>query len=209
MGIAKTNGQLRLLQDVIRQERIVLSGLRMAELGNQYFRDDVLGTEVSAKLVFEAMGVCHSSIDINGADGAEPFDLSEELPERWGNQFDVVTNFGTSEHVERSQYICWRNIHHICRLGGYMIHSLPEIGSWPRHGKWHYDLTRMIALATAWDVDNYEQLWRLCVAERHESVHDDGRLQHSLLFAFQKKSPAFVSEAFFQDIMFPPGEPHY
>lgn len=207
MGIAKTNGQLQLLQDVIRQERLVLSGLRMAELGNQYFRDDVLGTEVSAKLVFEAMGVDHTSFDLNGKDGAITGDLSKPFEGGLHSQFDLVTNFGTSEHVEDSQYWCWGNIHSLCEYDGYMIHAIPEIGSWPRHGKWHYDMDRVLRLANACE-------YEVIAEARHEHTHDDGRPQHSLLLCFQKKrkcfpGPPFPGKTEFDVIMFPANKPHY
>lgn len=203
MGISKVHGGLQLLQDVIRQERLVLSGLRMAELGNQYFRDDVLGTEVSAKLVFEAMGVEHTSFDLNGEDGAKSWDLSMIwLYPSVHNLFDVVTNFGTSEHVTKSQHACWQNIDYLCKPGGLMIHSIPEVGSWPRHGRWHYTLERVVRLASACE-------YRPCLLSRHEHIHEDGRLQHSLTLCFRKTKEDFVDEDVFRRIMFPKGELHY
>lgn len=204
MGISRVHGGLQLLQDVIRQERIVLSGLRMAELGNQYFRDDVLGCEVSAKLVFGAMGVDHISFDSNGKDGTIDLDLSKPLIDDYHERFDIVTNFGTSEHVENSQYWCWRNINDLCRPGGHMIHAIPEIGSWPRHGRWHYDVGRVVKLAAF-------LTYRMCLVGHHEHTHSDGRPQNSLLLCFRKSETMgsmFATEDYFQSTMFPPGQPH-
>jgi hypothetical protein len=203
MGISRLHGQAQLLQDVIRQERIVLSGLRMAELGNQYFREDVLGCEVSAKKVFEAMGVEHVSFDLNGQDGAFTIDLSRYLPVF--TPYDIVTNFGTSEHVKDSQYQCWDNIHNLCKAGGWMLHAIPEIGSWPEHGKWHYDLERLARLAAICT-------YHISLANHAEYTHPDGRKQNSLLLCFRKPTSCkslFPSELEFTALMFPPGKPHF
>lgn len=200
MGISRVHGGLQLLQDVIRQERIVLSGLRMAELGNQYFREDVLGCEVSAKLVFGAMGVDHVSFDLNGRDGAVALDLGKPLDPQHVCRGQVVTNFGTSEHIEDSQYWCWRSIHELCTGDGLMLHAIPEVGSWPRHGKWHYTSARVSLFAEA---AGYDSL----ILRGHPYTHPDGRKQHSILCCFRKGVGLFPEPAIFQKIMFPPGQP--
>ena len=201
MGLAYLHGQLQLLQDACRREQIVFSGLCIAELGNQFFRESVLGAEVSAKKVFEALGAAHTGFDINGRDGAVAVDLSRPLtPDCRG--FGLVTNFGTSEHVEQSQYWCWRNIHNLCVSTGWMLHTIPEVGSWPRHGKWHYALPRLLTLAVACQYD-------VVIARRHEYTHHDGRVQNSVLLCFRKQYGTFPDEVTFQRIMFPEGEEWY
>lgn len=203
MGLAYLHGQLQLLQDTIRQERIVLSGLRIAELGNQFFRESVLGAEVPAKKVFEALGATHTSFDINGKNGAVALDLSRPLPgDQQRGAYDLVTNFGTSEHVADSQYQCWRNIHDLCAPGGLMLHAIPEVGSWPRHGMWHYTLPRVLAVAAA-------ARYKLRITHVHEYTHTDGRKQNSLQLCFQKDGDQFPDEPTFQSIMFPEGEEWY
>ncbi|HUU46037.1 MAG TPA: hypothetical protein VM118_09905 [Acidobacteriota bacterium] len=202
MGIGELHGQLDLFNEICRQERIVLSGLRMAELGNQRIRAAILGEEFPAKRLFKALGVTHTSIDLNGQDGALPLDLSQPIPTHYHGCFDLVTDFGTAEHVETSQYRCWRNVHEMCRPGGWMLHTLPEIGSWPRHGRWHYALGRLLKLA--W-VCGYG----IAAARRHEYTHHDGRLQNSLLVCFIRNLASFIDEAAFQTIMFPDGQPSY
>src|ERR1041384_5416258 len=74
----------------------------MLELGNK-----VTGAGLVYKSVFEAMGIRHVSVDWNGKDGALPLDLRQPLNL---GRFDMVTNFGTSEHVEDNQKAVWRNI---------------------------------------------------------------------------------------------------
>lgn len=93
----------------------------MIELGNKR-------TNVVWKHVFEAQGISHTSIDINGKDGALPLDLCSEidLPPA-----DVVTNFGTSEHVA-NQDVCFHNIDKLSKK--WMVHVVPYVGNWIGHG---------------------------------------------------------------------------
>jgi SAM-dependent methyltransferase len=53
----------------------------------------------------------------------------------WTRPFDIVTNFGFSEHVT-DQEAFWRNHHDLCRPGGIMsgVTPAPEFGHWPHHG---------------------------------------------------------------------------
>lgn len=115
------------------------SGCRMMELGDQQmmtFHDIPEGS--AAKSWFERMGVQHTSVDINGDLGAIKLDLSVpiERPE-WLLAFDIVTDYGTSEHVGKSLtalYNCRANVHRWCRAGGLMLFSNPKTGHWPDHG---------------------------------------------------------------------------
>jgi len=96
----------------------------MIELGNKKNEN---GTY---KDHFESMGIKHLSIDWNGKDGALPLNLNTRL---WSLLFpaDVVTNFGTSEHVE-NQEIVFENIHHLSKK--WMVHTVPFEGNWVGHG---------------------------------------------------------------------------
>jgi hypothetical protein len=105
-------------------------GLRVLELGDQLLWPE--GTP--AKEWFVSQGARHVSIDLNGRHGAVPLDLSMPIVDPEG--FDVVTDFGTSEHVA-DLYQCWLNIHNLCKVGGLIIHAIPKVGSWPDHG-FHY-----------------------------------------------------------------------
>lgn len=105
-------------------------GKRMVELGDQkiwgqlHVKDD--GSRVWAKDWFEARGCHHYSIDIHGKNGSHALDLSEPLEDTfWHENFDIVTNFGTSEHVT-NQIACWENIHNLGRAGSVYIHVVPE-----------------------------------------------------------------------------------
>ncbi len=108
-------------------------GLKMCELGNQLMR---FGKHSTAKEYFKSRGVNHTSIDLNGKDGALKYDLSKPINE-WENYFDIITNFGTVEHVS-NQEACFDNIHNFCRVGGAMIHALPLKGYYKNHSDYHY-----------------------------------------------------------------------
>lgn len=208
MGLCYTHGQLQLWQDVCRDERIVLSGLKMAELGNQLVRGEILQRphrdDIAAKLIFEAMGVIHTSFDVNGKNGALKMDLSQPITEQHRNAYDMVTNFGTSEHVERSQYWVWRNIHDMCRAGGWMLHGIPEVGSWPNHGKWHYTMPRVLNLASACGYDT-----RISRRFEYKEAPPLSRLKHCLMLCFRKGGGTFPQPDVFKDLMFPEGESWY
>jgi len=105
-------------------------GLNWGELGNQ----DYNGTP--AKKIYIGLGVIHTSIDLNGQHGALILDLSQPITRKFN--FDVLTNYGTTEHVAE-QYECFRNIHNMVKEGGVMIHGVPKNGSWPGHGRYYFE----------------------------------------------------------------------
>jgi 2-polyprenyl-3-methyl-5-hydroxy-6-metoxy-1,4-benzoquinol methylase len=115
-----------------------LEALEMCELGNQEINVDGIDYK-TAKQYFESLGIRHISIDLNGLDGALIFDLSKPIhSEALLGRFDVVTNFGTSEHVE-NQYHCFQNIHNFTKKGGLCVHAIPKIGHWKDHCEYYYD----------------------------------------------------------------------
>lgn len=96
-----------------------------AKLGGKYKRH------------FESIGFRHVSIDLNGSGGALALDLTEPLAVvEIGGPFDVVTNFGTTEHVEQ-QEPCWRNVHNLLKVGGLLVSATPAPGHWAGHGRWY------------------------------------------------------------------------
>jgi hypothetical protein len=98
----------------------------MLELGNKK-----TGTGIVYKQVFESMGIRHVSVDWNEEDGALKLDLAAPLDL---GRFDMVTNFGTSEHVDRQEPV-WRNMVEACER--VLISSTPLPGDWPRHGMFY------------------------------------------------------------------------
>lgn len=96
-------------------------------------------------------------LDIFPGTGVEVFDLNfQQLPEARRGTFDVVLNFGTTEHVF-NQYNCFKVIHDAARIGGYMFHQLPCSG-YMDHGYWVYSPRVFADLAEA---NGYElcEMW--------------------------------------------------
>lgn len=121
-----------------------LSEISMLELGNQTFQDikliKNLNLPLTAKEYWQSKGVKHTSVDLNGLDGALELDLSKALPEKYYNAFDIVTNCGTSEHV-KNQFECWKNIHKCLKVKGYLLSANPEINKYnDKHCDWFYDI---------------------------------------------------------------------
>ena len=105
-------------------------GREMCELGDQTLQlkgreKDPDRERTLAKVYFDRLGFNHTSIDIKGKRGSIPLDLSKPITDkRYLNRFDILTNFGTSEHVS-NQFECWRNIHNLVKSGGVFIHMVP------------------------------------------------------------------------------------
>lgn len=120
---------------------------RMVELGNQtIIRKNKLGKDYhfnTSKSMYAASLLEHVSLDLNAKDGAVKVNLSDKL-EEWNNhnfynRFDIVTNFGTSEHCSNQNNVFY-NIDCLCKIGGIMIHSVPLDGYWPNHCRFRYKL---------------------------------------------------------------------
>jgi len=115
----------------------------------------------------------YKCIDLNGENGALPLDLSipHALP-----KFDMVTDFGTSEHVAvftpeeeslavdmkndtwknspvhltgmEALYNCWTTKYNAARI--LIVSANPATGHWPKHGHFYYttDFYRVLASLT-------------------------------------------------------------
>lgn len=106
----------------------------------------------TSKDFYEYLGVKkYTSIDFNSEQDSLMFDLNRNLHAdyNYDEVFDLVTNFGTSEHCF-NQFEVFRNIHQLCDRGGYMLHTLPAQG-WGRHCLFRYDINFYEDLAAAND----------------------------------------------------------
>lgn len=158
--------------------------LRICEFGNQRIRNNCVPFRTGKKY-FESLGAEHTSIDLNGKDGALKYDLSGPVPVM--GPFDMVTNYGTIEHVAKSQYWPFRNMHDLTREEGVMVHAMPMVGNWKGHGDYHYSKDVIESLAK---YNNYEICF-LKVLKRPE--------ERNVLIAILKKrtDEAFISELVF------------
>lgn len=82
---------------------------------------------------------------------AEKVDLNLDLMRT--DSWDIVTNFGTSEHMF-NQFAFMKNCHDLTRQGGFSLHVLP-VSSGMDHGFYNYHPTFFRSLAKA---NNYEIL---------------------------------------------------
>lgn len=130
MGI--THFSVSLLDEVISSNKIKT----VCELGAQNLYIQV-GAPY-ANEYYERKGVEYFCIDVSKENGAMDYDLSKPLPIK--KEFDLVTDFGTGEHVGRTKddlYQVLKNIHNLCKFQGIMIRENPKTGNWPGHG-FHY-----------------------------------------------------------------------
>ena len=157
MSISDGNiGLMRIALNAIQKENPSWKDLKMGELGNQKILTGKNGKEVNrgpAKKIFSQKGVLHTSFDLNGKDGAISLDLCKPVPEKWHGYFDMITNYGTTEHCEK-QWQVWKNIHDMVRVGGAIVSSIPHIGYWKGHCPYHYasDFPNILAEANGYEV---------------------------------------------------------
>jgi hypothetical protein len=153
MGINKEG--IKLLHLVF--DKVDLNNVRMFEFGDQVaYGNGVF--EGPAKYYLESLGIDHTSLDLCGLNESLKRDITESIEDL--GQFDVVTNFGSSEHVEpfKKQYDTFKNLHNLCKNGGYIIHQIPPIGHWLEHGPIHYsdNFFKKLSWKNSYDVIYYE-----------------------------------------------------
>lgn len=96
---------------------------------------------------FEGLGLSVLTIDITGCQGAKIADLREPLI--YDPLFDIVTDFGTTEHCDGNYYQVCKNIHDGCKVGGVIIRENPKTCNWIGHGCNYLDLEFYQLLAEA------------------------------------------------------------
>jgi hypothetical protein len=90
-----------------------------------------------ARLFWEWLGFRYVSIDVDGAVSIE-LDLNfDKVSWAYRGCFDLVTNYGTTEHVA-NQLNAFQVIHDLARVGGVMVHHLPLQGMMD-HGLVNYN----------------------------------------------------------------------
>lgn len=167
MGIKPITGNHEILLEAVRLLNTPIHLLRVAEFGNQrvYYPEFALGRLTPLKGIFMLLGAEHESFDINGKDGANGVDLGKplEMP-GWRGYFDLVTNFGTTEHVADGQKHAFANVHYLCRAGGIMCHVVPHANDCVHNCTWHYTMRWFSELAK---FNGYEVV-RLDTADLHK-----------------------------------------
>lgn len=129
----------------VTKEGIDIKKSNIVEMGEQRMHNDLrvfLGTgHWRFSHYMRSQGGKLLTIDIKGKINgglAESIDLNKEIPDEYINKFDLLTNFGTSEHVS-DQYMVWKNMMSLVKVGGFLYHDLPFSGTWRNHGYVSYD----------------------------------------------------------------------
>jgi hypothetical protein len=80
----------------------------------------------------------YAAVDIDGSPESIPLDLNyDNAPSRLKGKYQLVTNFGSTEHVA-NQLQAFKVIHDLTALGGVMIHHVPAQGMF-NHGLVNYN----------------------------------------------------------------------
>lgn len=117
-----------------------LKNLNLLELGDQEIHDNSIGffgQKLRSSNIFKPLS--YTVYDLNKQDGVINFDLSIRHDKY--EKFDIITNFGTTEHVEleEGQYNCWYNIHNLLNVNGTIISIVPcDNGFWEKHCRYYY-----------------------------------------------------------------------
>jgi hypothetical protein len=162
----------------LKRAGLIGVGARMVELGSQNisqttghdllsflseFRDepnagdlpelDSIAAGGTMARLMKLCGVTYLALDIFEAENTLLFDLNtDSVPEHLRGQFDLVTNFGTSEHVI-DQYNVFSVVHGFAKPQGLIYHDVP-MGGYFYHGYFSYTplFFNHLALANGYEV---------------------------------------------------------
>lgn len=169
----------------VTKNGIDLKKSNIVELGDQMMHPDLQVFLDSKNAYFsrhmKSQGDKILTIDIKGkirGSLAEKIDLNQKIPDEYVNKFDLLTNFGTSEHVS-DQYMVWKNMMSLVKVGGFLYHDIPFRGTWKNHGYVSYDYNMFTTLEKF-------GLKTLSIIEDHKK-HARGKKEHILLWVIQKK----------------------
>jgi SAM-dependent methyltransferase len=112
------------------------SKIRRLAAGSYYGPNGGINESFVGELL-EMAGLYYAAFDIAVGYKTVVFDLnSQRLPFRSHGAFDVVMNFGTTEHIG-NHLTAFEAIHDALKVGGHMIHELPSSG-YVDHGYFTY-----------------------------------------------------------------------
>ena len=105
--------------------------LFLKNIGKEIKEEEIpaLSTLPSTKIIYDWLGVGdYECIDADGKFNAHVFDLNKNLETyNYKKKFDLVTNFGMSEHIF-NQPACFKTLHNLTKVGGHMFHRVPFQG---------------------------------------------------------------------------------
>jgi len=143
-----------------------------------------------------ACGFDYRSIDLINGYNTILLDLNiHSAPEELRGRFDLVTNFGTTEHLI-NQLLAMKTIHDTTKLGGLIYHDLPMSG-YLKHGYFLYTPVFFSDLAAANDYRIVQQCYsrtQISVATpkfmRENGYPDPDFTDFGIEFILQKTSDA-------------------
>jgi hypothetical protein len=92
-----------------------------------------------SKQFYQWLGFEYACVDIDDTPGSIPLDLNfDSVPREQMGRYDLVTNFGTTEHVA-NQLNAMKIIHDLTAVDGVMIHNVPLQG-FMNHGFVNYNM---------------------------------------------------------------------
>jgi len=171
------------------------NGIKVCELGDQRMKWNEY--KLGKKWVLAQGAREHISIDMNGRNGALRMDLSKRI-NKWHNYFDMVTNYGTAEHVNNGIYICFLNIHNFVKKHGVMVHAGPPAGCCPWHSPYHYEPWFFSKLA---EIAGYRHVMsevRVVAGRTKDQPEKDRSLVCSVLI--KEEDTPFISKKDFKNI---------
>jgi hypothetical protein len=137
-----------------------------------------------------------TAIDFHGTPAALKLDLNQ--PVALGEQFDLLINGGTAEHVF-NVFQFFRTCHEVTRPGGLMVHSAPFLG-WLEHGFYNFNPTFFwdLALANAYAVEvlAYTEITPMQLVPLRSREHllemarSDSLGRNAMLYAVLRKAAA-------------------
>jgi hypothetical protein len=194
-------------ENVVLRKFGALSMLRVCEFGDQCFVDmeDQRLNGSACKDYYHNAGVeLYLAFDLSGRNGSFKIDLCKNHD--FTPQFDIVTNYGTIEHVT-NQYHAFKNLHDLSVTGGIMLHAFPVIGHWPNHGRYYYNLPFAYELAKLARYHVIDIGQSPCYGQKSGGDRANCDL---ILAALQKHDDAFISPDVFQTLpLFDSGELTY
>lgn len=143
MGIL--GGPLEYLRQTIAR---LPQGFSVCELGDQWITH---GEHRLARSFYEELGCGrYESVDGNGR-GTITADLNRPLVP-WPGEFDLVTDFGTGEHIFDQRQV-FKTLHDLTKVGGFIVFDRPTQG-YPEHCYWNANecVWRDVARANDYEV---------------------------------------------------------
>lgn len=141
------SGQEAYVREVIRYFAAKNPAIRKAEA----YSDAEIAAFADKGLIGRLLTACgfrYQALDIFEAENTIQFDLNIHSPgDDLRGKFDLVTNFGTTEHII-NQYQAMKTMHEMAKVGGLIYHELPLAG-YHMHGYFSYNPLLFQDLAAA------------------------------------------------------------